>query len=398
MNTRLIYFSLFLFLTQLSLFCENYEITQLYPSHSIDKPVSLVVVGDDLFIVEQRGRIKRFHRDQNKAPQIFLDISNREMEQERGQFEEGLIGLAFHPDYQNNKKLYISYTQQYPKRLVISELVGDPKATSKQLLKTERVLLEIPQPFWNHNSGNLTFGKNGFLFIGVGDGGFKDDHRRLSQNLFVLNGKILCIDVNSKDRGKEYHIPKDNPFVDLLLGAKHLGNGIRHEIYAYGIRNPWGLYYDQVEDLFWFADVGQDESEEVNLLQPGANYGWSYREGFKKFSRRKDLPEESLEFTEPLHTYGREQGVSITGGFIYRGKDLPALQHKYIFGDWSSGKIFSLSYDKSQNKVAQVEQIHERKIVPGKKPLQPTCIAPGYDGEIYLLSWHGEIYQLTNSL
>lgn len=393
-----IYFCLWIFFTQFMLTAEiQYGITQLYPKHSLDKPVTLAIQDDTLFIVEQRGRIKKLQRDQNSNPEIMLDISNRELEQERGKFEEGLIGLAFHPDYQKNQKFYISYTLQHPKRLVISELTGSHNLPSKTLLKSERVLLEIPQPFWNHNSGNLTFGKHGYLFIGVGDGGYKDDFRRLAQNLFILNGKILCIDVNSKDRGLEYRIPKDNPFVDLLIGAKHLGNGIRHEIYAYGIRNPWGLYYDKVDDLFWFADVGQDQSEEVNLLHPGANYGWSYREGFEKFSRRDDIPDESLKFTEPLHTYGREHGVSITGGFVYRGKSLPKLNHKYIFGDWSSGRLFALAYDKSKNKVTQVEQIHERKIIAGKKPLQPTCIAPGYDGEVYLLSWHGEIYQLTNS-
>jgi quinoprotein glucose dehydrogenase len=374
---------------------EDLNITQLYPTHPLDKPVALVLHDDFLFIVEQRGQIKKFQRDQSLKPNLLLDISHRELEQERGKFEEGLLGLAFHPNYQNNKKFYISYTQQFPKRLVISEITGSYNDSSKKLLKSERVVLEIPQPFWNHNSGNLTFGKDGHLFIGVGDGGYKDDTRRLAQNLFVMNGKILCIDVNSKDRGLEYHIPKSNPFVDLLIGGKHMGNGIRHEIYAYGIRNPWGLYYDKVEDQFWFADVGQGLQEEVNLLTPGSNYGWSYREGFDKFERRHDAPDNSIQFTEPLHTYSREQGVSITGGFVYRGNHLPELKNKYIFGDWSSGKIFALSYDKSQNKSTEVEQIHERKIMAGKKPLQPTCIAPGYDEEVYILSWHGEIYQLT---
>lgn len=379
-------------------FAEDYSIQRVYSKHKLERPVAAEVVEaypNKLFVAEQRGRLNVLDRDESKAPQVFFDITHLELEQDRGKFEEGLVGFAFHPEHKTNQLFYVAYTLQHPKRLRISEFKGSYHNSSKDNLKTERVLLEIRQPFWNHNSGNLVFGPEGYLYIGVGDGGYKDDLRRLAQNLFVLNGKILRIDVNRKDKGLEYAIPKSNPFVQIEIGPSHLGNGIRHEIYAYGIRNPWGTFYDKQEDLFWFADVGQNKFEEINLLEAGANYGWSYREGFEKFERRDDQPLPSAKFVEPIQVYPREDGVSVTGGFVYRGKNLKEIQGDYLYGDWSSGSLFALDYDKATKKVTENRMIFKREVQAGQKPLQPTAIVEGLDGEALLLSWHGELYHLV---
>ena len=184
------------------------------------------------------------------------------MEAKDGQFEEGLLGLAFHPQFKENRKFYVYYSQQDMKRSVISEIMASAEDPDKADLSTERILLEIPQPFWNHNSGNLLFGPEGYLYIGSGDGGKRDDITRTAQNTFSLNGKILRIDVNTKQGSRQYGIPQDNPYAGQV--------GAREEVYALGLRNPWGIHFDGAGQ-FWVAGVGQDIWEEINIVEKGSN-------------------------------------------------------------------------------------------------------------------------------
>jgi len=242
------------------------SLQRVYESLAVERPVSVVVAPDGTkrqFLVEQTGRIKIMPGDEKGSDaEVFIDLSDRKMAEK--DFEEGLLGLAFHPKFKENGKFYVSYSQQGPKRTRISEFrASDGKVAD---LSSERILMEIQQPEWNHNSGNLLFGpKDGFLYICVGDGGSKNGIFMLPQKLTRWNGKVLRIDVDGKSPGREYGIPKDNPFIDYPNACP--------EIYAFGFRNPWGSWIDPDTGLFWLADVGQDLWEEIDLVEKGGNYG-----------------------------------------------------------------------------------------------------------------------------
>lgn len=355
----------------------------------LPRPVALVIPPDGsqrLFLVQQRGQIQILPQDRASAqPSLFLDISGRDLEE--NEFEEGLLGLAFHPKFAENRRFFIYYTKQNPKRSVLSEMKVSAEDPQRADVKSERVLLEIPQPFWNHNSGNLLFGPDGMLYIAVGDGGKRDDVARLAQNLFILNGSILRIDVDRKDGDREYGIPQDNPFVRT--------EGARPEIWAYGLRNPWGIWIDEPTGLFWCADVGQDLWEEIDLIEKGGNYGWSYREGLHEFPPRKDQPPADLRLIDPVHEYPRSDGISITGGFVYRGKRLPDLQGWYVYGDWGSGRIWALSYDPATRRVTENRLLlAPQGVVDATKVVKPTAFAPDENGEILILNWNGGLVEV----
>ena len=359
---------------------------QVYASEKGHRPVDLVVPPDDsgrMFLVHQRGQIDMLLHDGAKVKsQRFADFSGRAMEAH--EFEEGLLGLAFHPKFKQNQKFYVYYSQQNPKRSVISEFTvdgyhGDFDETS------ERILMEVRQPFWNHNSGNMAFGPDGFLYICFGDGGKGNDPHRLSQNLFMLNGKIVRIDVDSRDGALAYGIPADNPF------AKE--KGVRPEIYAYGMRNPWGIYFEPDTGAFWCADVGQEAAEEINLIVSGGNYGWNYREGMAPFAKRSDAPPEETKFVDPIFTYGRTDGLSITGGVVYRGEKVPALKGAYIYGDWRFGRIWALRYDQAAKKVLSNTLIYEPEDLNGA--FRPSAICEDENQELMILSWDGKLYEVA---
>lgn len=305
------------------------EMQRVYEDLAVERPVSVVIAPDGTkrqFLVEQTGKVKILPGDEKGGEaKVFLDFSNRKMEENK--FEEGLLGLAFHPEFKKNGKFYVSYSQQGPKRTRISELQVSNSDADAADLSSERILMEIQQPDWNHNSGNLLFGpQDGFLYICVGDGGFKNGIFMLPQKLTRWNGKVLRIDVDGESPGREYGIPKDNPFIGDPNACP--------EIYAFGFRNPWGVWIDPETGLFWLADVGQDLWEEIDLVEKGGNYGWEYREGKHEFVFRKPLmellmakvdPPRGTEFIDPIHEYSHADGLSITGGFVYRGKKIPRL-------------------------------------------------------------------------
>jgi len=354
----------------------------------IKLPAAVVLAPDGSgrqFLVQQGGKILILPADQSSSEaKVFLDLSSRNMIDKA--FEEGLLGLAFHPKFAENGKFYIYHTQQAPKRTRLVEMTvkpGDPDIADPD---SERLLLEIPQPFWNHNSGNLVFGPDGLLYIGVGDGGKGGDPLQLGQNLFVLNGSILRIDVDKRDGDLEYGIPADNPFVGK--------EGCRGEIYASGMRNPWGLSFDQDGHL-WCADVGQQKWEEVNLIVKGGNYGWSLREGKDAFDKALGVSAETAKFVDPIHQYGRADGISITGGFVYQGEAIPALKGAYVFGDWGSGTIWAIRCDPQKGDVTESIVLYKRG--EEMKKFQPTAITAAPDGEIQVASWNGQIFVLEEA-
>lgn len=371
---------------------EPLKLTRIYENLTVERPIAVVVPPDNskrLFLAQQRGLVRILPADESSAEAVtFLDLTGRKMEgTEQSKFEEGLNGLAFHPKFAENGKFYVFYTQQDPKRAVISELSVSKEDKNKANPASERVLLEVPLPYWNHHSGNIAFGPDGFLYIAFGDGGGKEgDPLRWAQNPFVMQSKVLRIDVDTTTGARAYGIPQDNPFVGK--------DGIRPEVFASGFRNPWGMSFDESGTL-WLADVGQELYEEINLVEKGGNYGWSFNEGMIKYWRRIDAPLIETKFTDPVFVYDHSQGISITGGIVYRGEKIPAIKDAYIYGDWGFGRIWALKYDKAVKKVVSNELLFQGPLDPkDKNMIRPTAFCEDANKEVLVLDWNNRLFRL----
>ena len=308
-----------------------------FPDLKFTRPVVLTHADDGsdrIFVAEQDGKIRVWPNvPRTTEAQIFLDLST---DVRREHNEEGLLGLAFHPRYRDNGEFFVFYSTT-PCGSVVSRFRVSKDNPDRADRATEEKLLEFAKPYGNHNGGSLNFGPDGFLYISVGDGGLGDDPHEHGQNLETLFGSILRIDVDRRDTDKNYSIPKDNPFVSL-------GGKARGEIWAFGLRNPWRMGFDRLTGTLWAGDVGQDRSEEVNVIVSGGNYGWNLREG--KQPRDPMAVRDSVRtFIDPVFDYPRLEGKSITGGLVYRGTRLPELQGAYIYADFMSGNIWALHWD-----------------------------------------------------
>jgi quinoprotein glucose dehydrogenase len=277
-------------------------------------------------------------------PQVFLDIESRVVYVDR-ENEKGFLGMAFHPKYPENGEFFVYYTptdMPKPHTVVVSRFRVSKDDPNKADPDSEERLLAVPHPFWNHKGGTIVFGPDGYLYIAIGDGGLRADPFGNGQNLKSHLAKILRIDVDHRDPGKKYAVPKDNPFAGQPERA--LG-----EIWAYGLRNPWRIAFDRQTGTLWCGDVGQDLWEEIDLITPGGNYGWNLREGVHKFG--DDGSEKRPDLIEPIWDYHHDVGKSITGGHVYRGKKLPQLEGCYLYADYVSGKIWALKYDEATKQV-----------------------------------------------
>lgn len=361
----------------------NFNVENAFPNLSFQDPVGIHAPNDGtnrLFVVEQEGRIKVFNNDTNTSDwDMFLDITNL-VDQDGGYTEEGLLGLAFHPNFTDNGYFYVNYTEHNPRRNVIARYTVNSNNPNQANYNSSQIILEVGQPYTNHNGGQMEFGPNdGYLYISFGDGGSAGDPLGHGQNTTTLLGTLIRIDVDNPSNGLNYSIPSDNPFVDVI--------GPRPEIYAYGLRNMWRFSFDLETGLLWGADVGQYEYEEINIIESGGNYGWNIMEGTSCYDS-PSCNEDGLEL--PIWEYELYvNGVcSITGGYVYRGPTLWNLTGKYIYGDWCTGDIWALEYSEDGNHV------NEHLMVSG---INITSFGVDQYNEL-LICANSNIYKLTSSL
>jgi glucose/arabinose dehydrogenase len=339
----------------------------------LQQPLFLTHAGDGsgrLFVVEQDGRIRIV--DGGILQSIpFLEIADRVL----SGGERGLLGLAFHPGYKRNGRLFVNYTRKPDGATVVAEYHRSDNPA--RALANERVLMLVSQPHANHNGGMIAFGPDGYLYIGRGDGGAGGDPQNRSQNRDDLLGKILRIDV---DHGDPYGIPGDNPFVS---------GGGRPEIFALGLRNPWRFSFDRDTGSLWIADVGQDKWEEIDLVLRGKNYGWRIMEGSHCYSPKFFCDTTGL--TPPVAEYGHEGGrCSVTGGYVYRGTKSPALRGWYLYADYCSGELFGLPASSNGRHDGAGEPT-----VLLRTGLRVSSFGEDDAGELYVIGHAGTVHRLT---
>lgn len=353
-------------------------LTVAFENLSFTRPVDLQAPGDGsnlLFVLEQAGVIRVFENrtDVVDAP-VFLDIRDRVNDSGN---EEGLLGLTFHPNYASTGEFFVDYTADNPRRTVIARYRVDPNDPMSALADSEEVILEVAQPYGNHNAGQIVFGSDGYLYVTMGDGGSGGDPHGHGQDRSTLLGSILRIDVDNTEDGLNYAIPPDNPFA---------GNdqGYREEIYAYGLRNPWRISFDPETGRLWTGDVGQNRYEEIDIIEAGGNYGWNVMEGFHCFEPMQNCDTSGL--IDPVVEYPHELGRSVTGGFVYRGDDVPALFGRYVYADFVSGRFWTIDADGSE---ASNTELFETG-------LRVSSFGTDEDDELYVLAFNGRIYRFTS--
>jgi glucose/arabinose dehydrogenase len=341
------------------------------------RPLVLTHAGDGsnrIFVGTQHGVIHVFPNNQKATEtKVLLDIQDRVQYSDLTN-EEGFLGMALHPKYKENGEVFVFYT---PKRKspnegmsnVVARFRPSKEDPSKLDPASEEIVIKYTgRPYWNHDGGTIIFGPDGFLYIVHGDGGLGKDPQDNGQNLKTLFGKILRIDIDHKDEGKNYAVPKDNPFVDV--------KDARPEIWAYGLRNPWRMSFDRKTGQLWCADVGQDLFEEIDIIVKGGNYGWNRREGLHPFGALGTGPKK--EFIEPIWEYNHDVGKSMTGGTVYRGKQFPELEGHFVHADYVAAKIWAVKYDEKLKRVTENRSI--------KDPAKPVLsFGEDEEGELYFL-------------
>jgi glucose/arabinose dehydrogenase len=378
-----------LLLIVISFYCKGLAQLQLqeaFPDLVFTNPVDLQFPNDGtnrLFVVEQKGIIKVFQNSSSASDvKVFLDITDRVGSESD---EMGLLGLAFHPDYKNNGYFYVNYNITSPARMTrISRFKVSSSNPDSADKNSELIILTQDQPYTNHKGGQTIFGPDGYLYIGLGDGGSAGDPLNNAQNKSVLLGKILRIDINTTQGSLNYGIPPTNPFKGNL-------NGWKEEIYAYGLRNPWRFSFDTVTGWLWCGDVGQDLWEEIDIIQNGKNYGWRCYEGSHTYNL--DLCN-GTDYVSPILDYYHSNGnCCIIGGFVYRGHNVPELYGKYIYADYCSKNLWSLQYDSTASPIDS--------LLLTSPYGQPYAFGTDQNKELYLCASDGKIYSFkptVNSL
>ena len=364
----------------------TYPIEVAFTDLSFSRPVDLQHSKDGtnrLFVVEQAGRILVFPNNQStpaSSMNVFLDIKSKVKSSGN---EEGLLGLAFHPDYKNNGYFFVDYTTPTTIPNSVSETIiarykVKANAPNEADPASETIFLRIPQPYSNHNGGQIQFGPDGYLYIAMGDGGSGGDPKGNGQNKSALLGKILRINVDTPSGNLNYSIPNDNPF-------KGNTQQYKEEIWTWGMRNPWRFSYDSVDHRWWCGDVGQNAFEEIDILEGGKNYGWKIMEGFACYSPSTGCDTTGL--VKPIVDYGRSLGMSVTGGYVYRGKRVPELVGAYIYADFVTNRFWSLRYD--GKKVTENSEILVQNVGG------VSSFGVDAENELYICAFNGKIYRFV---
>ena len=288
----------------------------------------------------------------------------------------GLLGLAFHPNFHQNRKYY------YAKHLVedgkFATYIFERQAATDYKTDSGRAprrILKLDEVTGVHYGGGLQFGPDGFFYVGMGDSGPQEDPQGHGQDTMLLLGKMLRIDVDHASEDRPYTVPADNPF----LGR----SDVRPEIWAIGLREPWRFSFDPITAELWVGDVGQDRYEEVDIIRRGENYGWNVYEGFEPFSNR--YRKAGVNYTPPVFSYGRKFGVSVTGGFVYRANPKSSFYGVYVFGDFQSQRVWGLKH--KQRKMQKIRQL-------AIAPQRVVSFGRDSEGELYLVGYEGTIYRL----
>lgn len=374
------------------------EYVEAYPGQEdFQRPLFVAFDATDsesAYIVTQPGVVYRIPRDGDKSDRdVFLDLSEQVY---TGHFEEGLLGFQFDPDYANNHHVWACWSemiesrsgamargkrksnrQSVVARYTVKQVAGKPVVD----LATELRVLEVFQPFGNHNGGTILFGPDHMLYIALGDGGAADDPYGNAESLAMLLGKVLRIDVRNASKDAPYVVPKDNPFVAV--------EGARGEIWCYGLRNVWRMSFDRETQELWAGDVGQNRIEEVDRLQKGGFYGWNSFEAEERFEKRRGDQPTPEGHILPIASYSHKEGLSITGGHVYRGKKIPALRGFFVYSDFVTKRAWACREDKAgKHEVVTMESA----------PYPPTSYAEEPDGELLMtvfIGQKGKVYRLV---
>lgn len=356
-----------------------------------DRPVFVAFTSTDpehAYVVVQPGQVFVVPRDGSKADRrTFLDLGPGVM---LDHMEEGLLGFAFDPAYAENGHVYVYWTERTPvstgvmasgkkvksnRRSVLARFTARD-ATSGRVVDpaTELRVFEVFQPFPNHNGGTILFGPDGMLYVALGDGGAANDPYGNAQSKQILLGKVLRIDVRGATKAEPYAIPPDNPFVAEA--------GARGEIWCYGLRNPWRLAFDRETGDLWCGDVGQNRIEEVDRLVKGGNYGWNPMEGSEIFTLRRTKTPMPDGLIAPIAEYPHKDGLSVTGGHVYRGQRIAGLAGFFVYGDFMTMRVWACREDRTVGK--------HRILRLSRAPMQLASFAEEPDGELLVMGWNGK--------
>jgi glucose/arabinose dehydrogenase len=375
-----------------NLFCETLILDKIVSG--LYKPVFLTYHDDMLFIIEQNGRVRAMINGELSSEPV-LDITDRVHYPKMPADERGLLGIALHPDIIKNNFFYLNYIDKSGNSVVsqfkinLNSMISDPNS--------EKIILSFKQPYQNHNGGHMLFGPDRKLYISVGDGGYAGDPHSHGQNYRTLFGSILRLDV---DQDNGYTIPLDNPFLNQ--------NNARPEIWCYGLRNPWRFSFDRQNSDLYIGDVGQGNWEEINYLPfnevSGKNFGWNQMEG--KHNYNDAIISESDYFIDPVFEYpnnanyikaligwdqNNAKGCSVTGGYVYRGQVIEEVFGLYFFGDYCTGKVWTIKID-SGNSSNYIEWDFSNI----KEDVNISSFAEDKSGELYILNHSGSIYKIIN--
>ena len=347
----------------------GYRLTQILPEVNLNEMLGFVALPDtenEVVILTQNGVIYRVAMDGSAPTAVFGDVFGLLIENPGS--EEGLLGLAFSPNFATDSRVFIDYSAGNPRRSVLARF---NVSNGVMDMTSERVILEVQQPFANHNGGQLAFGPDGFLYWGLGDGGSEGDPLKNGQKLSTLLSSVLRLDVS----GDTYAVPPDNPLIHVA--------GALAEKYAYGLRNPWRFSFDAATGDLWVGDVGQNKWEEIDRIAAGGNYGWSIMEGFECYQASSC---DQTGLTLPRTVYGHDVGCAIISGPVYRGKAMPELDGWLVYGDFCSGRVWALDTGSKADPVLLANSGHS---------ITSFGVLP--DGEIVAVTFDKAIYQIERA-